>query len=160
MSNSNNTPSNDVTAKAKIIRATIKKQLGHNAKAVSVRSHRYSMGSSIYVTVNTAAAARDVDAIRDIAQIGTVGYNSFVQVSVSDSAQAELATPELIEAVANARAKLDPTKKELVPVEGTDVAISFYYGFDVNVYVEGVGFAVLISGYKNDAYIAYKIATL
>ena len=107
---------------AKTIRTEIKNKLGHTAKAVSVRTHNYSMGSSIRVVIRTAAAVEDAATIREIAERrqsirrcempGDIlsGGNRYVTVDIGREAKAELATPDLVAAVCAARdeAAADP----------------------------------------------------
>ena len=84
--------------------ATIRKELkkaGYNSRQVSVRNHSYSMGSSVYVTINDPEA--DFELIESIAmsqrsvhwcehtQEILSGGNRFVDVKWSDSAKEVIA---------------------------------------------------------------------
>lgn len=95
------TPAED----AKKIREALKAR-GWNQRDVSVRARSYSMGSSIDVTIKTArpdhgeveALARGIaERISRCESTGDIlgGGNRFVNVSVSDAAEAELGAPHV-----------------------------------------------------------------
>mgnify|MGYP003146425933 FL=1 len=101
-------------ADAKTIRQEIKAELGHNTKAVSVRTSNYSMGSSIRVIIKKGVAVSDLDAITRIAKkkecvrrchkTGEVlsGGNQHVTIDIDSSACKDLITPDFFAAVQKA----------------------------------------------------------
>jgi hypothetical protein len=96
--NSNNVERLTTTERSAAIRADLKKILGATAREVSVRCDKYSMGSSIYVTVKTGAIAlaaveaiaNQYESVARCEMTGEIlnGGNIYMHVEYSDAALA------------------------------------------------------------------------
>lgn len=86
--------------RCKTIRKALKADLGANARAVSVRSSKYSLGATIHVTIKSARfgiadverIARRVETVRRCEATGEIlnGGNTYVSVRYADDAIAPL----------------------------------------------------------------------
>ena len=120
---------------AKQIRQALKKNHGWTGRQVSVRTHLYSMGSSIYVTIKDASV--DPEAVKAIAEphahvsrcefTGDIlnGGNMYVTVSLSREVREKLSAKHL-EAVQAAIDELESCGRStaIIPVKGTDSGVS------------------------------------
>lgn len=120
------------TERAAEIRKALKSK-GWTSKDVGVRSHLYSMGSSIYVTIKNPTIPKSV--VTDIAKsheridrdhFGEIlsGCNRYVSVSYSDDALKALGA-QWLSAVTEAINQLEPDNDHsIIPVGGTKYGIS------------------------------------
>lgn len=117
------------TDEAKAIRAEYKRR-GWNSRMIGVRSHLYSMGSSIYVTIKhpsipMAAAEHIAEGAENIRRDGygeiLSGGNRYVHVEHSSECRAILASQHL-EAVKATLTELPEESNVLLPVDGCNGA--------------------------------------
>jgi hypothetical protein len=109
------------------VRAAIKKELGHNSRAVSVRSS----GSALYLTIKDPTIRKsEVESIGNRARhvryceaSGEIlgGGNTFVFTEYSDAAHATIAAPHL-----------EPVKAAFAKITGTSIAPVGDTGFGVS----------------------------
>ncbi len=115
--------------RAKAIRQALKREHGWTAKHVSVRSHLYSMGSSIRIVIKDATVLRPAverianehESVRRCEYSGDIlsGGNRFVFVEYSEEARQAMAEPYKAP-VSAAMAELAPDDdRTLKPVKGT-----------------------------------------
>ena len=117
------------TDAAKAIRAEYKRR-GWSSKMIGVRSHLYSMGSSIYVTikhpsipmVEAERIAMEAESVRRCEITGDIlnGGNRYVHVNHTDECR-EILAGRYLEAVRDAVARLpEENSSALETVEGVD----------------------------------------
>lgn len=141
----------NTTEKSKVIRETIKKELGLNSRHVAVKTDNYSMGSSINLNIKSMEAYENMDRIKEIAEgqekIRRCEYsmeilsggNTFVFVRVEENVKREVASKykdEIVELMDRTRELSDKTTGESSTINGVEVTM-FYSGHSFEVYMNG-----------------------
>ncbi len=129
-------------ALSKTIRDTLKKVYGITQRQVSIRTHNYSMGSSIYVDIHDPAV--DIKEVENVANPKEAvrrdenneilsGGNRFVFVKYSDKARAALqvqpTVAALIQALITGEQPKGDTSGKIVESEGNEYALTIRDGF-------------------------------